>query len=359
MADAVLAALQGAVADGCAPGVAAALVERGRGVTRQWCVGALAADDAIDGPHRVTPETVFDLASLTKMLVTTVLVADAVDDGVIALDEAPWPRWPGVTVRHALAHDGGLVAHRPFFADLLHDPRRNLWVGRRRGGVEVEGAVLGTLPERPPGERVVYSDLGFIAMGALVQSRRGANLDVMWAQHALGQGTGARFVCLEDDGYHPALPLVAPTEHCPWRKRVVQGQVHDDNAFAMGGVAGHAGLFGSLTDVVTIAARLLDQLVDDSDGRESTLWRWARIRTTASPARALGFDVATAGGSTGDALSPRTVGHLGFTGTSLWFDLDADRAYVLLSNAVHGGRDGVRERNRALRVAFHRAAACV
>jgi CubicO group peptidase (beta-lactamase class C family) len=94
---------------------------------------------------------------------------------------------------------------------------------------------------------------------------------------------------------------------------------------------------------------LLDQLVDDSDGRESTLWRWARVRTTASPARALGFDVATAGGSTGDALSPRTVGHVGFTGTSLWFDLDADRAYVLLSNAVHGGRDGVRERNRALR----------
>jgi CubicO group peptidase (beta-lactamase class C family) len=121
MADAVQAALQEAVAEGWAPGVAAAVVERGRGVVFQWCVGALAVDEAIDGPHRVTPQTVFDLASLTKLLVTTALVADAVDDGVIELDETPWPAWPGVSVRHALAHEGGLVAHRPFFSDLLQD----------------------------------------------------------------------------------------------------------------------------------------------------------------------------------------------------------------------------------------------
>jgi CubicO group peptidase (beta-lactamase class C family) len=296
---------------------------------------------------------VFDLASLTKLFVTTTLVADAVDDGVIDLDEQAWPGWPGVTPRHLLAHDGGLVAHRHFHRELLDDPRRSHLLGQRAGRDVIVDAVLATAAEAAPGTRVLYSDLGFIALGDLVERRRGADLDALWAAHPLRAGTGARFVRLADDGYHPALPLVAPTEHCAWRRRVVHGQVHDDNGFAMGGVGGHAGLFGSLDDVVTMATRLLARLDDDGD----TLARFARHRTTASPTRALGFDVATPGGSTGDALSPRTVGHLGFTGTSVWLDLDAGRGYVLLSNAVHLGRESARDRSRALRVAFHRVAA--
>jgi serine-type D-Ala-D-Ala carboxypeptidase len=353
MADAVRDVLEAAVADGLTPGAAAAVVDRDGHVVAQWCVGALAADDAIDGPHRVTPQTVFDLASLTKLFVTTLLMADAVDDGTIALDETPWPGWPGVTPRHLLAHDGGLVAHRHFYRDLVDDPRRSHLVGQRAGRDAVVDAVLATPAEVAPGERVVYSDLGFIALGDLLERRRHADLDALWARHPLAADTGARFVRLADVGYHPALPLVAPTEHCAWRRRVVHGQVHDDNGFAMGGVAGHAGLFGSLDDVVTLVTRLFARLDDDAD----TLAAFARHRTTASPTRALGFDTATAGGSTGDALSARTVGHLGFTGTSVWFDLDAGRAYALLSNAVHFGRDSARDRSRALRVKFHQAAA--
>jgi len=353
MADAVREVLEAAVADGLTPGAAAAVIDHKDGVVGRWCVGALAADDAIDGPHRVTPTTVFDLASLTKLFVTTVLVADAVDDGTIALDETPWSGWPGVTPRHLLAHDGGLVAHRHFYRDLLDDPRRSHLVGQRAGRDAVVDAVLATPAEAAPGARVLYSDLGFIALGALLEARRGRDLDALWAAHPLGAGTGARFVRLADVGYHPALPLVAPTEHCGWRKRVVHGQVHDDNCFAMGGVGGHAGLWGALDDVVTLVKRLTARLHDADD----TLGRFAAHRTPTSPTRALGFDVATPGGSTGDALSARTVGHLGFTGTSVWFDLDAGRAYVLLSNAVHYGRESARDRSKALRVAFHRAAA--
>lgn len=347
--------LEAAVADGLTPGAAAAVLDRRAGIVAQWCVGALAADDTIDGPHRMTPTTVFDLASLTKLFVTTTLVADAADDGVINLDERAWPGWPGVTPRHLLAHDGGLVAHRHFHRELLDDPRRSHLVGQRAGRDVIVSAVYATPTEAPLGERVLYSDLGFIALGDLIERRRCADLDALWGAHPLGGGTGARFVRLADDGYHPALPLVAPTEHCAWRRRVVHGQVHDDNGFAMGGVGGHAGLFGSLDDVVTIAGRLMARLADDGD----TLARFAGHRTTASPTRALGFDVATPGGSTGDALSARTIGHLGFTGTSVRFELDAGRAYVLLSNAVHLGRESARDRSRALRVAFHRAAAAL
>jgi CubicO group peptidase (beta-lactamase class C family) len=353
MADVVRDVLEAAVADGLTPGAAAAVIDHRSGVVAQWCVGALAADDAIDGPHRVMKTTVFDLASLTKLFVTTVLMADAIDDGVIDLDEQPWPGWPGVTPRHLLAHDGGLVAHRHFYRDLLDDPRRSHLLGQRAGRDAIVDAVLATPPEAAPGARVLYSDLGFIALGALLEQRRGRDLDALWAMHPLSDGTGARFVRLADVGYHPALPLLAPTEHCAWRKRVVHGQVHDDNCFAMGGVGGHAGLFGSLDDVTTLVTRLFRRLHDADD----TLARCANHRTASSPTRALGFDVATPGGSTGDALSARTVGHLGFTGTSVWFDLDAGHAYVLLSNAVHYGRDSARERSRALRVKFHQAAA--
>jgi len=348
--------LDRAVAEGLlTPGCAGAIVDP-RGVLHRACAGKLAPDDEDGGPHIVSPSTVYDLASLTKLLCTTWLMAEAVSDGTIALDEEANPHWPGVTVGHLLLHTSGLPAHRPFFQALL-SPDVSHRLGRRAGYDDVVDAVLRTTPETAPDVRVVYSDLGFIALGALLESRLGRRLDDAFAAllaREAQKASGLRFVCLEDEGFHPSTPLVAPTEQCPWRKRFVQGQVHDDNAFAMGGVGGHAGLFGSLDDVCAVAQALLVRLTDEPGG---TLARFARARTPQSPTRALGFDVATPGGSTGDVLSASTVGHLGFAGTSLWFDLDARRAYVLLSNTVHLGRDGIGQRNKALRVAFHRAAA--
>ena len=355
MADPVRDVLEAAVRDGLTPGCAAAVLDADGHVDR-YCTGTLAADDASSTRYVVDEDTVYDTASLTKLLVTATLVADALDDGIVELQECPWPRWPGLSVEHALSHSGGLPAHRAFFEALRADPERSHLLGRDGGREAIVDAVLATEPETETGQRVVYSDLGFIALGDLLQQRRGRRLDALWQAHPFSQGTGARFVCLQDDGYHPALPLVAPTEYCPWRRRFVQGQVHDDNAFAMGGVAGHAGLFASLNDVIALAGRLLARLRTPGD----TLSSFAGYRTLSHPLRGLAFDVATPGGSTGDALGPRTVGHLGFTGTSLWLDPDAGdggRAFVLLANTVHLGRDSTLARNRALRVGFHRAAA--
>lgn len=344
----IQAALQAVVDDGLAPGVAVAVVVGGDadGADR-FVAGTLSADASPGGPFAVGADSVYDLASLTKLLCTTVLVADAVDDDVIALDERPWPGWPAATVAQVLSHTAGLPAHHPFFAWLIGDPDRSWTVGLPPGRDSVVDAALKVTADAPGA--VVYSDVGFIALGDLIERRRGRRLDALLASHPLVQGTGLRFVDLATQGYHPGLPLVAPTEHCPWRKRIVHGQVHDDNAYAMGGVCGHAGLFGSLNDTVAVVARLQRRLQRPGD----TLAAFARYRTEVDPTRALGFDVATPGGSTGDVFSPNTVGHLGFTGTSVWFDLDTDVAVVVLSNTVHLGRDTTRARNRALRVRVH------
>lgn len=346
-------ALALAVDDGVAPGAAGAVVSLRDGTVVRACVGELSRSDDRSTLESswpmVTRHTVYDLASLTKLLCTTVLIADDVAAGLIRLDETPWSWWPGITVEHVLRHSSGLPAHRPFFEQLQHDRKNGVLLGRRPGKALVVDAALRTMPEALPGERTLYSDIGFIALGALLEDRHGAALDAQWAAHPVSTGTGLRFVDLEQQGYHPALPDVAPTERCPWRRRIVQGQVHDDNAYCMGGVAGHAGLFGSLDDVVTVATRLLWRLRDPTD----ILHTFAALHPTGRP---LGFDFATRGGSTGDVLSTHTVGHLGFTGTSVWFDLETEHLYVLLANTVHFGREGVAARNKALRQAFHRAA---
>lgn len=350
---AIQQALDDAIDAGLTPGAAAAVIDvDDDGDDIVVCAGTLNADDPDDARRLVTPQTVYDLASLTKLLVTTQLIADDVAAGVVRLDETPWSWWPPITVAHALHHTSGLPAHQKFHEQLLLRRRENgTAVGRSAGKDLVVDLVLRTKPEADIDERTLYSDLGFIALGALLEARHQRALDVLWSSSSHAQGHGARYVDLEVDGYHPLVPAVAPTERCDWRKRIVQGQVHDDNAFAMGGVAGHAGLFGSLDDVVVMARTMLRRLLDERDVL-------ATFASTSGPRaeRALGFDIATPGGSTGDVLGPRTVGHLGFTGTSLWLDPDARRAYVLLANTVHFGRGGIVARNKALRVAFHRAA---
>lgn len=339
-----------AVARGVTPGLA--------------CVVATAADDGPrlgytcgkthrdEGAYDVDERTVFDLASLTKALSTTLLCASAVSEGALSLDEEPWPSWPGVSVRNALLHDGGLLWWAPFFERVP-----SVFRGLPEGRDVVVREVLATPLERPVGSETVYSDLGFIALGALLEERFGQRLDRAFAavaERAYG-ATGLRYVPLFEEGYHPALPWVASTSRCPWRARVVQGQVEDDNAFAMGGVAGHAGLFGSVSDVER-AARF--HLAASLGRTEGPLAETLRAFASWDGPRRLGYDRPTEGGSTGGALSARGFGHLGFTGTSLWLDPegpgDDGALYVLLTNRVCESRanEGIKE----LRPAFHRAA---
>ncbi len=333
-----------AVGDGTTPG-AAAVVITGDGRRTASVAGHL---HYLEGARAVDENTVWDLASLTKLLSTTLVVARAVEDGRVGLDDEPWPaRWPGVTVAHVLRHDAGLPAWRPLF----EAARRAGVCGLPAGARAVIDAALAEAPEAAPGARTLYSDLGFIALGAWLEERLGDPLDLLFARAAHAYGpTGLRFVRLDVDGFHPALPNVAPTERCPWRRRALHGQVHDDNAFAMGGVAGHAGLFGSLLDVEAAARFFLRALTAPG---EATLASFA----AAPGERGLGFDRATPTGTTGGALSARAVGHLGFTGTSLFVDPEPPgAAYVLLTNRVHESR-AHKERILQVRRELHRAAA--
>jgi CubicO group peptidase (beta-lactamase class C family) len=194
-----------------------------------------------------------------------------------------------------------------------------------------------------PGEAAVYGDLDFIVLGALVEEVTRQPLDELCAQRIFGPLglTETRFIRVGDGA--PELPqatrrCIAATENCAWRGRVLWGEVHDPNAWAMGGVAGHAGLFAPADDVMRFAQTLLDVW----HGRSHALpAEWLRTFLTCETAPrgtswALGWDTPTPGASmSGSYFSAASVGHLGFTGTSLWIDLEREAVVVMLTNRVH------------------------
>ena len=311
-------------------------------------------------------DTVYDLASLTKALVTSVLCMRAVAEGRLTLDDSLGRHMdsladrPEVTLRRVLAHAGGFPAHRKFYDDLLDkaDPRP---VGAQ--------AVVRLAAAEPlayaPGSRSVYSDLGFILLGAVVERVLGGRLDELAQRLIFGPlGIGLRFVdlCVQAPTENLGGSPVAPTERCPVRRRLVVGEVHDLNAFAMGGIAGHAGLFGRASDVLRLAFALcaayhgrgLDggtPIVSPQVLREF----WQPAGVPGSTWR-LGWDGPSQHGSlAGDLISRRAVGHLGFTGCSLWIDPDQETCALVLTNRVH---PEVHDdpRFRALRPALHDAA---
>jgi CubicO group peptidase (beta-lactamase class C family) len=378
------AALAAGLAEGVAPALSAVVLRGGRRVHASVC-GALPEPDA----RPLRPDDLFDLASLTKPLATATVVAQLVWEGHLDLD-APVARWlPGfaaggkaaVTVRHVLAHSGGLVGWRPWFEACARDPvagaaflppeRRpgpdGLAGAFARGKDLLRAAVLGEPAERPPGGGAVYSDAGFLALGFLVEAVEGDLLSRVAARRVFARlglrATGFR------DGLDPAASEAlgagrsfVPTERCAHRGEVNRGAVNDDNAWAVGGGAGHAGLFGTAEDAAAIGQAWLDAVLR-GDGRgvvpPPTAREFARRDGTPGSTRALGWDTPSAEGSSLGARlgrGPRgALGHLGFTGTSLWIDLDAEVVAVLLTNRVHPTRDN--ERIRGFRPRFHDAVA--
>lgn len=348
-----------AVADGVTPGLAAQVIafhavdvaHDNPSRTTSLCITAGRTSNFATG-RAVSANTPYDLASLTKIFSTTVLAAHAVAQGKLHLSETPWRTWPGVTVEHVLRHTSGLPAWRPYYEAMHHSPD----AATPKAQAALLQAVVSTPTDAAPGCQMRYSDVGFIALGHLLEERLQAPLDE--AFHAVAKEcfgpTALQYVALWRDGYHPRYVDVAPTEICPWRRRAIQGQVHDDNAFMMGGVAGHAGLFGTLNDVAKASQRLLHHVMQPRTPLARQLAGFAQTEGE----RGLGFDRPTPGGSTGDALSGSAFGHLGFTGTSVWLDPQGPGAggalYILLTNRVHPSRenDGI----RALRIAFHQRA---
>jgi CubicO group peptidase (beta-lactamase class C family) len=343
----VQSVLDDAVVRGVTPG-AAARIDRLGGASWRFFAGSRGQPPA-DVP--VDSATIYDLASLTKLLSTTWLCARAIRDDVLSLDECPWPAWPGVRVRDVLAHRAGLPAWLPLYEDAAAHRVLGLVEGRAR----IEAKARAVTLEQSPGARTLYSDIGFIALGALVEERIGVRLDRAFVELTRSLTDGrVRFVPIFEQGYLTPLSRVAPTERCALRGRIVQGQVHDENAYAMGGIAGHAGLFGTVDDTAALALEMLRALTDPAHTDHAVLCAFA----DADGERPLGFDRATPDGSTGGALSSVAVGHLGFTGTSLWIDRahpGGAASFVLLTNRVHPTREnaGIRE----LRPRFHQAAA--
>ena len=313
-------------------------------------------------PHRrpMKPDTVFDLASLTKVLVTTIGIMKLAERGRIDLAAPVASILPAfgerdekkraITVRHLLTHSSGLKAWAPYYEDIRRrDKKRGT---KMLGSPEARDYVLERIAMsgliHDVGEAAVYGDLGFMALGALLERVDGRDLPAIFAEEVAGP-LGLResgFIPLDRHGGAAARPgtlalprsRFAATEECSWRERVLVGEVDDSNAWAMGGVAGHAGLFGGAADVGKIGLALLEA----REGRGDFIARpvveqfFARQDLPPGSDWALGWDTPTEGFSTsGRAFSKTSVGHTGFTGTSLWIDLERRIVIVLLANRIH------------------------
>jgi CubicO group peptidase (beta-lactamase class C family) len=244
-----------------------------------------------------------------------------------------------ITVRHLLSHSSGLRPWRAFHLDLSERDRRRgeRVVGTAEGKRDVIQRVLRSAPVHEPGEASVYGDLDFIALGALVEAVTGEELDAFCARRIyapLGLSS-AHFNRLPFAGERARY---AATEQCSWRDRVLWGEVHDPNAWAMGGVAGHAGLFGHAGDVLRFAEEMLaaDRGASALFNAEVAREFFRRQEIAPGSDWALGWDTPTEGQSTsGKLFSRRSIGHTGFTGTSVWIDLERGLCVVFLSNRIH------------------------
>jgi serine-type D-Ala-D-Ala carboxypeptidase len=343
-----------AIRDKVTPGIAASILlfEDHQANSIDFFAGKLEPGSPIE----VNRKTIYDLASLTKLISTTLLSAIAIDLGKLGIDEKPWPLWPEVSVAHVLSHTAGLVAWLPLYKEAR---AQNVQCTARGEEVVVRGA-LASKPIAPAGVEFLYSDIGYIALGALLQQRLGDQLDVLFADASwrFWKNKNSQYRCLYKNPKEILRDPVAPTGENPWFKKNFCGQVHDPNCYAMGGISGHAGLFGNLEDVKEAAAFFITALKGDALGVYAVL----RDFSDYLGPHPLGFDKPTPGGSTDNCFSEKSVGHLGFTGTSLWLDpLAMEKSgagYILLSNRVYFGIDS-NEAITELRRSFHRSASLI
>lgn len=306
----------------------ASVVEVGRRSGPIWreAFGHLSYDSVAAA---TTIDTVFDLASLTKVVATASIAMRAVRDKRVALDTRVADvvsAWRGadrahVTIRQLLDHSSGLPAHV------------KLWE-RARGRAEFERAIVLLPVERAPGTASVYSDVGFMLLGFILEDAGGATLDRQFADLALHANDTLQFL-------PPASwrARTAPTEIDGWRGRVLQGEVHDENAAALGGVAAHAGLFGTAPAVGRFARLVLETFHQGTAlGSPDEMRQFTSRTNVPGSSRALAWDTMLPTSSCGTRMSARAFGHTGFTGTSLWIDPEQDVYVVWLTNRVHPTR---------------------
>ena len=308
-----------------AGGFPGAAVVVGRGGAIVWEKGYGSSDWGFGLPTVDARSTIYDVASLTKVVATTAAVMVLYDRGKLKLDTPVGRYLPEfrrgdkarVTVRDLLTHRSGLPAGR----DLR--PAHNAREARR--------LVLATPLDAPPGSRSEYSDVGADVLGFVVEAVSGERLDQFVSR------TVYRRLGLRNTLFRPGRDRrsrIAPTENYPPRGYPLRGEVHDEAAYELGGVAGHAGLFATASDLAVFAQMMLNggtykgvRIVSDTTV--------ARFTERSAGSRALGWDTCIGGGSCGFHLGPRAFGHTGYTGTSLWIDPDRQAFVIVLTNWVH------------------------
>ena len=328
LTDSLRAILRAGVKDSAFPG-AIALVGTKDGASVTIAAGQL------DWSPSPVPDssTLWDMASLTKVIGLTSAMMLMVESRQVDLD-APVRRYipefqgrgkDDVTIRHLLTHSSGLPAWRPLYKEA-------------EGPSEALALAIATPLDTTPGVRMVYSDLGVIILGDVVQRISGQHLDTFLHDRVF-EPLGMR-----ETMYRPDSALrgrIAPTEVDPWRQRHLRGEVHDENAYALGGVSGHAGLFSSGRDLVRLARMYLQEGV--LDGRRfvssQTIARFTTVQDSALSHRALGWETPNGSNSAGRLMSKRAFGHTGFTGTSFWVDQERGVFVILLTNRVNPTRE--------------------
>lgn len=283
-----------------------------------------------DSPAVSPSGTIYDLASVSKVVGTTAAAMALFDEGKLDLD-APVVRWlpsfadgglkDQVTVRHLLTHRSGLPAGRDLWR-IAFTP------------AEARAALLQSVVRCEPGRCYEYSDLGMDVLALVLEEAAGESLDTYLARKIFTP------LGMQDTYYRPASELrwrIAPTEVTPPRGYPLRGEVHDENAYILGGVAGHAGLFSTASDLAVFAQMMLNRgsyagtrVIADSTVRLFT----ARSAGT----RGLGWDTCAGEHGCGDFMGPRAFGHIGYTGTSLWIDPEREMFVILLTNRVHAAR---------------------
>ena len=326
--DTLQAILDRAVADSAFPGAVAVI---GSHTGPMVTVTAGGPDWGSD--YKTTISTIWDLASLTKVVGLTSAMMQLVEAGKIDLD-APaqryLPDWTGVnkeqvTVRHLITHQSGLPAFKQYFKNNV-SPDSTL-------------RLFFTTPlDTLPGVRMVYSDIGAILLGKIVERVSGESLDRYLGRHVFGP------LGMRDTQYKPPASLryrIAPTEKDPWRGRHLFGEVHDENAYALGQVSAHAGLFSTARDLERLAGAYLNGGAFGSGrlAKAETIRQFTTVNDSTFSSRALGWDTPSENSSAGHFLARPAFGHTGFTGTSIWIAPQHDLYIILLTNRVNPTRE--------------------
>ena len=342
----ILHAFQQAVHEKVFPGAVALVRSRGTVVFHE----AVGTRGAPPDDQPVCRESIYDLASLTKPLATTTATLCLVQDGRLHLDQSvsQWVEelegspFADVVLRQLLSHSAGLPAWRPYYERLAPSgfPPRNEEERRQRVHALLR-AIACEPVEYQPGSQSLYSDVGFMLFGVIVERCAGMPLAAYCRRRIYEPLDVSSLAFISRDEAETAFKdpaEIVPTEWDRWRNRLLRGEVHDENAYALGGSAGHAGLFGTAHAVGQLSAVWL-QAVQGRDGllNAALAKRFTHRQSDTSP-WGLGWDTPSVPSSSGTRFSSRAFGHVGFTGTSLWIDPSCELEVVIVSNRVHPTR---------------------